>query len=195
MNESNELVEGSSRSSAMRAADVANGEGAPRAARCALIAVDETPEAVDIARAALRVLGPDVRYVLVNVATREPLTWGSDPMMWGAMAPTMVALAPAVEGDAAGVARTGPQDDPVQRATEGAETTALSVAQSAGIPNAEPVGATGSTAEAICALADEHGADVIVVGDRNGGWLQRLLAGSVTNDVLRAAGRPVLVVP
>lgn len=52
-----------------------------------------------------------------------------------------------------------------------------------------------SWATAICSVAHEEGADLIVIGQRHRGWLDRLFTRSVTNDVLRNANCPVLVVP
>lgn len=179
------------RSAAMTDADITNGES-PTRLRCAVVAVDETIEAINTARTALRLLGPDVRYVLVNVGKPEPIPWTSDPMMWGVMPPQMVTI------DGGYTAHLTPPagDDPVDEATEAATAKASTVAASAGIPGAEPIGTTGeSTADAIRAVADDEGADVIVVGTRHRSWLSRLLGTSVTSDVLRDADRPVLVVP
>jgi nucleotide-binding universal stress UspA family protein len=50
-------------------------------------------------------------------------------------------------------------------------------------------------AEEIVALAEELGADLIVVGRRDRGRIRRALTGSVSNSVVRHAHRPVLVVP
>jgi len=49
-------------------------------------------------------------------------------------------------------------------------------------------------AEEIVALAEELGADLIVVGRRNRGRIRRALAGSVSDWVVRHAPSPVLVV-
>ena len=52
----------------------------------------------------------------------------------------------------------------------------------------------GPPADAIVALAEERGVDLIVVGSRHKGFFERLLEGSVNQDVLRRAGCDVLVV-
>jgi nucleotide-binding universal stress UspA family protein len=52
----------------------------------------------------------------------------------------------------------------------------------------------GPPAESIVELADERGADLIVVGTGEPGFLERLLAGSVSEDVTRSAHCDVLVV-
>ena len=59
---------------------------------------------------------------------------------------------------------------------------------------AELVPATGQPAEAIVALAEERNADLIVVGMRKKGFLERLVEGSVAQDVMRGATCDVLAV-
>ena len=54
--------------------------------------------------------------------------------------------------------------------------------------------ATGPPAKAIVELASERNADLIVVGTRKKGFFDRLVEGSVNQDVLRRAGCDVLVV-
>ena len=52
----------------------------------------------------------------------------------------------------------------------------------------------GNPAQEITDLAEEIGAGMVVVGSRGLGALKRLVLGSVSKDVVRAASRPVLVV-
>lgn len=59
---------------------------------------------------------------------------------------------------------------------------------------ADLVPATGPPAKAIVELASERNADLIVVGTRKKGFFDRLVEGSVNQDVLRRAGCDVLVV-
>lgn len=55
-------------------------------------------------------------------------------------------------------------------------------------------GVTGPPAEEILELADRHRADLIVVGTREAGLLERLLGGSVSQCIARKAHCDVLVV-
>jgi nucleotide-binding universal stress UspA family protein len=59
---------------------------------------------------------------------------------------------------------------------------------------AELVPSVGPPAEAIVRLAGERGVDLIVVGTRKKGFLDRLIEGSVSQDVVRHAPCDVLVV-
>jgi nucleotide-binding universal stress UspA family protein len=59
---------------------------------------------------------------------------------------------------------------------------------------AESVLGMGSAAEAIVELADEKGADLIVVGTREPGFFERLLGHSVSGSVQRHAHCDVLIV-
>jgi nucleotide-binding universal stress UspA family protein len=59
---------------------------------------------------------------------------------------------------------------------------------------AELVPSTGQPAEAIVTLATERDADLIVVGMRKKGFFERLVEGSVAQDVMRRATCDVLAV-
>jgi nucleotide-binding universal stress UspA family protein len=56
-------------------------------------------------------------------------------------------------------------------------------------------GAVADVGRLLGDLADEYDADVVVVGRRGVSRLQAIVLGSVSNDTVRAARRPVLVVP
>lgn len=58
----------------------------------------------------------------------------------------------------------------------------------------EFIGLDGLPAEEIVELADERHADLIVVGTREAGFLERLLVGSVSKGVARRAHCDVLIV-
>jgi nucleotide-binding universal stress UspA family protein len=58
----------------------------------------------------------------------------------------------------------------------------------------EYVATAGAPADAIVRLAQERGVDLIVVGSRHKRFFERLVEGSVNQNVLRRAGCDVLVV-
>jgi nucleotide-binding universal stress UspA family protein len=60
--------------------------------------------------------------------------------------------------------------------------------------HAEYVEASGHPGESILAAAQEHSADMIVVGTREAGLLERLLGGSVSAQVSQRAHCDVLIV-
>jgi nucleotide-binding universal stress UspA family protein len=68
------------------------------------------------------------------------------------------------------------------------------VAAAAGVP-VRAIAWEGRVGDAIVAAAVAEAADLIVVGSRCKGRVRRLLAGSVSDDVIRHAPVPVLVVP
>ena len=70
---------------------------------------------------------------------------------------------------------------------------AKAVATEAGV-RCEVVHATGPVAEAICKVAHEHNAQMIVIGAHGWGTLGRIWHGSVSMAVLHEAHCPVLVV-
>lgn len=53
---------------------------------------------------------------------------------------------------------------------------------------------SGVTSDEICRLADEIGADMIVIGTHGRGVIGRAILGSVAQQVVRAAKQPVLTV-
>jgi nucleotide-binding universal stress UspA family protein len=73
-----------------------------------------------------------------------------------------------------------------------AEAAIDSVVRRLGI-DARRVITIGDPATEICRVASEQRADVVVIGSRGHGWLQRLLLGSVSTHVVRHARCAVLV--
>ena len=69
------------------------------------------------------------------------------------------------------------------------------VAEAAGSDHAEQRVVTGLPAERLADLADDEGAQLIVVGSRGRGPLRSALLGSVSTSVIGLARCPVLVVP
>ncbi len=66
--------------------------------------------------------------------------------------------------------------------------------ESGGI-KAEKMVREGAAAENIVQYAQEKGIDLIIMGTRGQGGIQRFLLGSTTDRVLRTGHLPVLVVP
>ncbi len=58
-----------------------------------------------------------------------------------------------------------------------------------------PLLVQGHTAETLNKLADKHEVDVIVVGSHGHSTLQKWIVGSVTEELLKTANRPVVVIP
>jgi nucleotide-binding universal stress UspA family protein len=89
----------------------------------------------------------------------------------------------------------GVEGEPAVEAAAGAAVETARVAtEESGLPDAEAVGAVGDPADAIMTVAEDRAADVIVVGSRGRGWLDRLVRPSVSQDVLRRTDIPVLLV-
>ena len=80
--------------------------------------------------------------------------------------------------------------DALTRAEDGAAR-----AERAGFEAVARAGISAPTWEGICDVADEIDAPVIVVGSRGLTPGRELVEGSISHDVARHAGRPVLVVP
>ena len=81
-------------------------------------------------------------------------------------------------------------DDAVVGATKGAAR-----AKTAGFDAVARGDVDAPTWHGVVAVADEIDAAVIVTGSRGHNGAEELLAGSLSHDVVRHAGRPVLVVP
>ena len=58
-----------------------------------------------------------------------------------------------------------------------------------------PLLVQGHTAETLNKLADQHKVDAIVVGSHGHSTLQKWIVGSVTQELLKTASRPILVIP
>ncbi len=87
----------------------------------------------------------------------------------------------------------GAETDPVEREAREKLEEAKGVLEGLGV-TAEYVLTTGHPSEAIIKLADERGADLIVIGTRRKKFFDRLVEGSVLQEVLRRSKRDVLVV-
>lgn len=67
-------------------------------------------------------------------------------------------------------------------------------AKEAGVVDPHVLTEVGNPADRICKAAEDHDADVIVVGGHDKGLLTRLFDPSVSAAVVRGSHRPVLVV-
>lgn len=154
--------------------------------RRVLLAVDESDGAGRAAEFVDRFFGGDgdVELTAVNVA-RAPIVWGAAPAGW-------VVPFGAVYGWPWGPA--GPEQQAVDQAMERAEREAASVAEEQAPPDAEVEVVFGNPVDAIQLAAIEHDADLIVVGSNHKNLLQRWFTGSVSDEVVRHAPCPVLVV-
>jgi nucleotide-binding universal stress UspA family protein len=74
-------------------------------------------------------------------------------------------------------------------------TKARERARAAGADQIQLESRAGDVAQSVIAIANEKAADVIVVGKRGAGLVERLLLGSVSEKVVRLAPLPVIVVP
>ena len=138
-----------------------------------LIALDESPASQHAAWEAARLFtAPGTKFLVVNVA-RHPAPW--------------------VPVGGFGLVSVPPPG--WEEAAEPADEAELArMAEGAGVGDPEVLTEVGDPAEAICAAADDHDADVVVVGAHRKGFLTRLLSPSVSAGVMRRTGRPVLVV-
>jgi nucleotide-binding universal stress UspA family protein len=151
-----------------------------------LLALDESDESIGAARQARQLFGADATYLAVYVSETPP-AWTTVPTAWGSVYPYPYAAPyPLVEDELAGT----DSDRPVR---DDARETAEQLAGEAGVVAATAVGEIGDAAEAILGAADQHDVDVIVVGATHKSWWQRLLEGSVSQELARRSNRPVLI--
>lgn len=144
----------------------------------ALLAIDESDESHLAALTATTLFGPDTTYLALHVGSTPTDAW--EPV-FGYPYP---ALPPGTLSD----------PDLRKSAVARARESASKQATEAGV-TARPIGDVGDPATEILRVASEHGADVVVVGAHDRGWLRSLLEGSTTSDLLGRATIPILVVP
>ncbi len=151
--------------------------GSPRPVRTAVIAVDGSADALAAARfCAWLPLDPAPRIRLLAVA--EPPRFPSSAP--GAIRPQLRAASQEILRE-----RTAEMEE-VLRATEGELGARPTPVERAVV--------VGNPGEAIVEAAQTAGADLLVVGARGLGMFGRLLLGSVSEQVLRHAQCPVLLV-
>lgn len=155
--------------------------------RCVLLAVDETKASRRAARFVEEFFRDmNVSVVAVNV-TGGAVRWtAADPYGWAAPVPGGAYAWPWTYGPHLGTAEEAIERERDERAEAIADAQA---------PTGAEVDVThGDPAEAIARAAEDHDADMIVVGSSDKGFLQRLLDPSVSEALARHATRPVLVV-
>lgn len=127
----------------------------------------------------------DVSITAVNVA-RLPLAWGPRPLSPGLVYPWP---------SAGGVwpPAAGPSRSPQLEAA--AVNTAERTVESSGLHTDDHVVQSGEdVADVLRRVAHERDVDLVVVGSNHKGFLERLVSPSVSNDLAKAAPRPVLIV-
>jgi nucleotide-binding universal stress UspA family protein len=141
----------------------------------ALLCTDGSELAQAALVAGVALLGPDARYVLVTVAETP------DADLLGGTGFTGASVTQEeydqMHGDAIGSARSL-----LERAGEGL-----------GVAPAEMRVLDGEPGEAICALAGELPAQVVVLGTRGRGGIKRAVLGSVSDYVVRNSSCTVMV--
>ncbi len=138
-----------------------------------LVALDGSPTSFRAGREAARLFA-DAEFLMVKV-TEVGMPWlaGSELGPFGMVYPATAA----------------------ELARERPDVTELSaLARSAGLDDAALLNPTGDPASAICAAAEAHDVDVVVVGGHDRGLLRRLIDPSVAQAVVHGTFRPVLVV-
>jgi nucleotide-binding universal stress UspA family protein len=146
-----------------------------------LVAIDESEAAKRVAEFVNDFFEPQhTQLVGVNVA-RVMQPWVPGAVAWGGVYPWPYPYAAPVS--------------PASTSAEDVEAQASEAVLDAGLEDAPAVGAVGEPAETIVAVAEERGADLIVVGSNHRNALQRFLEPSVSRRVVKQSSIPVLVVP
>lgn len=144
-----------------------------------LIAVDDDSESRDAILFASRILPDEAQVIVVNVTQYAVTPFGTlGSTTLGVDGQLMVA--PEVHEELA------------RQAREQAERTVHSASEL--LPGAEERVVTGDAGPRICELAEEEGADLVVLGTHDRSGWSRLWFGSVSDHVVHHAPCPVLVV-
>lgn len=142
----------------------------------ALIATDGSPNAVTAAHDAVVLLHPDLEIEIIRVIPEE-----EDPneTAGGFEGPLITEEEAEEQHHADEVQGRADLDATLARLGEAAVTTLVEA---------------NDPGRAICRLAAERNADVLVVGASDKGWFRRLLSGSVMEYAAHHAPCPVLIV-
>jgi nucleotide-binding universal stress UspA family protein len=141
-----------------------------------LLCTDGSELAVRALAAGLRVLAPADRTVVATV------TDAMDPTLLSGVSGFSGAVMTAEQFEAEASAR----------ADAAAEVLAATVA-ALGLDDAETTAVQGDPGQALCDLATELGATVMVAGSHGRGGLKRALLGSVSDHLVRSAPCPVVI--
>lgn len=144
-----------------------------------LIATDGSDFAIATARRALELLADPGSVVLLTVVPPAPVN----------------AAAPMVVVDGVASPQSPPErSQETERALADAAEAALDRTGAALGLDADRRVAWGDPAREICRMAEEADADVVVIGSRGSDWMDRLMQGSISEQVLHHIRRPLLVV-
>ena len=143
-----------------------------------LVCTDGSDVAIRAAVAGLAVLRTGDRIVIVTVIPQPALTLPYDASGMGGAVITPDEVVQIEQDLQAG-------------GKEVVERTAAAI----GVTEYESRILVGSAGRAICELAEELAASVVLLGSRGHGGLKRALLGSVSDHVVRHSPCPVLVVP
>lgn len=144
-----------------------------------LIALDASPVSARAAQEAIRLFaGCDADFLVIDVAgVQVPWVPGMDHGLVSAMPPDPRWL-----------------ESMAEQESGQSEVLLAERAELVGVPDPEVIATAGDVVTMICAAAEEHQVDVIVVGSHDKSALRRLFDPSVAAGVVRDTYRPVLVV-
>lgn len=151
--------------------------------RKVLIAIDETEASTRVASFVNEFFSnQDVELIGVSVARMEPEAM--PPVVgWGGVFAWLPSTA-------------DKWNERFVDTVEAAEQSAAEVVDLSGLEDAEAIGEAGyDPVAAILSAADDRDVDLIVVGNNHKNLFQRLFSSSVSQDIVKQADRPVLVVP
>lgn len=145
-------------------------------ASLALLCSDGSELSIQALAAGLRVLAPADRTIVVTVT--------------GPVDPTLVT---GVSGFGGGVVTAQQYEDQRAALAATAEQVVRDSVAALGLERAETMVVEGDPGQALCDVAAELGASVLVAGSHGRGGLKRALLGSVSDHLVRHAPCPVVI--
>lgn len=143
-----------------------------------VIATDGSEPALAAAHEAVGLLRPEAQVIVVAVVPDR-----EDPME----------TAGGIEGPL--LTEEQSDADAEKALTEGEQAVERTARVTPGPVRTEVVPSHSRTEEALAHIVDREGADLLVIGSTQPGWLQRLFGGSTVDRIVHHAPCPVLVVP